>query len=222
MDGVFILGTDTNVGKTAIAAGLLKLIYGTHKVAYWKPVQTNTLVSNDTDEVRILAPLPKENFLEPKYRFAEPLSPRMAARKWGKQIEVEEIAREAETQTKTGTFLLVEGAGGLLLPLNEQHTQADLIKRLKFPVLLVGTDKVGVINQALLTLNACKDEKITVLGMVMTRSNGLFGNSESISHFGKVEILAEFAPTEDVRTLVAQVGANTRLREAFNVSALPH
>lgn len=221
MDGVFVTGIDTGVGKTAICAGLLKLLYGTRKIAYWKPVQTGTIVGDDTAEVKRLTGLGTDAFMEPAYRFPDPLSPHWAAKKWGKTIELDPMVRTFEEKKKTGTFMLVEGAGGLLVPLNGEHLLVDLIQRIKLSILICAEDRVGAINQTLLTLNAARDLKIPILGVILTKSRRNLGNAEAISQFGKVEILAEFDPFDDLRTLVASVGGNQRLRELFNVNVLP-
>lgn len=221
MEGVFIIGVDTGVGKSSVAAGLVKLIYGTRKVCYWKPIQTGTIVSDDTKDLRSVTLLPDECFIEPAYRFAEPLSPYMAAKKWGKRIELEKLVDTYKAQVKAGCFMVLEGAGGLLVPFNEKELQVDFAKRIKAPIIFVTEDRVGAINQSLLALDYARDEGLEVLGVVITRSRRTFGNAESIAHFGKVEILAEFDPTDDIRTLIAQVGANERLRTLLKVAQLP-
>ena len=221
MDGVVIAGIDTGVGKTAICAGLLKMIHGTKKVCYWKPIQTGTIVADDTVEIRGMASLPTECVREPAYRFIEPLSPYMAGKKWGKRVDLDVIEKQFLEQRKEGFFQIIEGAGGLLVPLNESELQVDLLKRFKLPVIYVTEDRVGAINQTLLTLRVAKESKVESLGVIVTRSRRTLGNAESISLFGKCEILAEFDPADDVRTLVAQVGGHTRLRQLFNISQLP-
>ena len=82
--GVFVIGVDTGVGKTTLCAGLLKMLVGSRKVAYWKPVQTGTIVGDDTKDIRKATQLSDDYFVEPAYRFPDPLSPHFAARKWGK------------------------------------------------------------------------------------------------------------------------------------------
>lgn len=222
MDGIFITGTDTGVGKTVVAAGLLKLLLGSKKVVYWKPIQTGTIVGDDTKTVRGLTDLKEEYFIEPTYRFAEPLAPHQAASTWGKKIELDVLQNVFDQAKAAGQFLVVEGAGGLLLPLSDDTLQIDFIKNLKIPLIIVAEDRVGSINHSVLTINAARDAKIPILGMILTRSRKNLGNAESIAKFGKVPVLAEFDATEDSRTLVAQVGANQSLRDLFSVGILPH
>lgn len=221
MDGVFIIGVDTGVGKSSVSAGLVKLLYGSKKVCYWKPIQTGTIVSDDTKDLKSVTSLPDDCFMEPSYRFAEPLSPYMAAKKWGKRVEMDVLVNAFQEAKKKGCFPIIEGAGGLLVPFNDKELQVDFAKKIKLPIIFVTEDRVGAINQALLAIDYARDEGLEILGLVITRSRRTFGNAESIAHFGKIEILAEFDPTDDIRTLIAQVGANERLRTIFKVPQLP-
>lgn len=222
MDGVFITGTDTGVGKTIVASGLLKLLVGTKKAAYWKPVQTGTIMGDDTRTVKSLTDLQEEYFLPPTYRFAEPLSPHHAATKWGKKIELDVLFNAFEEARKSGRFLVIEGAGGILVPLGENVLQIDLIKKLKTPLIIVAEDRVGAINHVMLTAKAARDAHIPLLGVVLTRSRKSLGNAESIARFANIPILAELDSSEDSRTLVAQAGANQVLRDILSVDVLPH
>lgn len=221
MEGIFITGIDTGVGKTVVAAGLLKAVHGHNKAAYWKPVQTGTIVGDDTGDIRAMLEISDDSFIEPVYRFPDPVSPHYAAKKWGKVIEVAEIGKRFDELRAQGRFLIVEGAGGLLVPYSETELQADLISRTKLPLLIVASDRVGAINQCLLTLNACRDHGFRVLGIVMTKSRGNLGNAEAIAHFGKVEILAELPPSENSRSVAAQVSVHPRLRKMLGLPDLP-
>lgn len=221
MSGVFVIGVDTGVGKTIVSAGLMVLLNGTRKLEYWKPVQTGTIVGDDTTEVKNLTSLNAESFAEPVYRFPDPISPHMAAKKWNKEIELKQLTAHLKEREGKGSFLVVEGAGGLLVPFNEKELQIDFIRATGFPVIIVAQDRVGAINQTLLTARVAREEKINILGVILTRSRGQFGNAESIATFGKLEILAEFPPTDDKRSLVGQVGGNERLRALFKVPKLP-
>lgn len=221
MDGVFVTGTDTGVGKTTFCAGLLKLIQGSRKVVYWKPVQTGTIIGDDTNVVKELTQLKNEYFVNPGYRFPDPVSPHMAAKKWGQSVDLNFLSKMFEDSKQNNDFVIVEGAGGLLVPLNDNVLQIDLIKKLGLPLIIVGEDRVGAINQTLLTLNAARAAGIAVLGVVLTKSRKNLGNAEPIAQFGNVDILAEFDPSEDSRTLLAQVGGHEGLRDLFKVKSLP-
>lgn len=219
MNGVFITGTDTGVGKTTICAGLLKLLYGSKDVVYWKPIQTGTIVGDDTREVKLMTGLPESCFAEPAYSFPDPVSPHMAARKWGKQVELDVLCDfYSKNQSR---FQIIEGAGGLLVPFNDTSLQIDFIQRIKLPIIIVGQDRVGAINHTLLTLNAARAAGIEVLGVVLTRFRMTLGNGAVISKFGKVDVLASIAPVDDTRSLVAQVASDSCLRKLFGVAELP-
>lgn len=219
MEGVFITGTDTGVGKTTICAGLLKMIYGSRPVKYWKPVQTGTIVGDDTREVKGITGLADECFAEPSYRFPDPVSPHLAAEKWGKIVQMSKL--KGDFDKFKSNFLVVEGAGGILVPYSESILQIDFTKEIRLPVIIVGQDRVGAINHTLLTLEACRRVGVEILGVILTRFRMTLGNGSIISSFGKTEVLANFAPTDDPKLLVAQVMSNDRLRQLFNVPVLP-
>lgn len=221
MDGIFVTGTDTGVGKTTVCAGLLKLLQGTRDVAYWKPVQTGTIIGDDTNTVRDLTELQDEYFIPPVYRFPDPVSPHAAAQKWGQRVELNVLTDAYVKAKKGGRFIIVEGAGGLLVPFNDEILQIDFISALKLPLLIVSEDRVGAINQSLLTVNAAREAGIEILGIVLTHARKTLGNAAPISQFGKVPVLDEIDPTESARNAVAQVGGSPRLRNLFKVSALP-
>lgn len=221
MKGISVIGTDTGVGKTTICAGILKLLYGSRKIAYWKPIQTGTIVGNDPKEVQELSGLPPDCFLESTYRFPEPLAPHLAAKKWGKTIDLDVMMEVFNKQLKAGTFLIIEGAGGVFTPYNDNALQIDFMKRTGLSTLVIGQDRVGQVNQTLLTLDALKDAKIGVEGIILTKMRGTFGNAETIEHFGKVKVIAQFADSQNKATLVGEVGGNDALRTLFKVPKLP-
>jgi dethiobiotin synthase len=217
MKGIFVIGTDTGVGKTFVCAGLLKMFQGEKKTAYWKPVQTGVIQGDDTAEVKMLTGLDSSSFIEPAYRFPEVLSPYAAAKKRGKKIELEGLNSSLQNKVKEGQFVVVEGAGGVLVPYDISWAQLDLIKASGFPVLIVGKDKVGVINQALLSIQALQKESIPVLGVVLTHSTGTRSNAEVIEEFSEVKVLLEVTAKEDQRLMVAEVERSESLRKALGV-----
>lgn len=221
MENIFVTGSDTNVGKTIISAGLLKLMHGFRKVRYWKPIQTGTIMNDDTNDVRALVEYGPECFMEPVYRFPDPLAPRHAAKKWGKEIDLDLVVKTFQDRSDKDRFTIVEGAGGIEVPLSENETQRVLIKKLGLPILIIAEDRIGAINHTVLTVEAARREGIPIVGVVLTKAKGTYGNADSITHFGKVEILAEFPPYEDSRTVVAQVSCHPRLRQLFGVPPMP-
>ncbi len=221
MNGIFVIGVDTNVGKTTVAAGIVKMLHGSKPVRYWKPVQTGTIVGDDTTDVKAATELPSECFMEPAYRFTDPLSPHYAAKKWNKRIDLDEMAKTALAEMAEGTFLVMEGAGGLLVPYNEKELQIDFLQKVGLPLLIITNDRVGAINQTLLTLHECERQNLKVLGVIVTKARGNLGNAEAITHFGKVDVLAEFPTTEESTALLGKVAANPRLRKIFGLPLLP-
>lgn len=222
MKGLFVIGTDTGVGKTLICAGLLKAMHGSAKVCYWKPVQTGTIIGDDTQEVKeVTAIKDPECFLEPGYRFPDAVSPFYAGEKWGKRVEIDQLMETFKKKSADGTFMIIEGAGGILVPLNEKDLLIDLIQPTGLPLLIVGEDRVGVINQTMLTVRAAKERGIQTAGVILTRSRGGFGNANAINTFAGVQVVAEVPPIQDRHSLVAYVGGHEKVRKLLGVTPLP-
>jgi len=185
---IFITGTDTGVGKTVVSAILTAGLDG----FYWKPIQSGLDEITDTEWVRENTGLPDDHFFSETYRFALPLSPHASARHDGTRIDLE--AFKAPEIPKSGN-LIIEGAGGLMVPLNETHLMTDLIKRLEAQVLLVARSSLGTINHTLLSLEQLRRQGIDVIGVVI---NGPINreNREAIEHYGRIRVLAEIEPIE--------------------------
>ena len=154
--GVFVTGTDTGAGKTLVSAWLA---HG-WRAAYWKPIQSGFPPDDDTVEVGRLAGCP--TFL-PAVRFKAPLSPQEAARKEGKVLAVRDF-----TLPESSLPLVVEGAGGLLVPINDDETMADLIAAFGLPVVIAARGTLGTVNHTLLTLEALRARSLPVLGIVFS------------------------------------------------------
>lgn len=183
----FITGTDTGVGKTVVSAILAKGL----GAAYWKPVQSGLDGETDTETVQSLTALPENHFFPEAYRLRNPLSPHLAAKEDGLHISLETMG--LPKGLSPFPHLIVEGAGGLMVPLNERHFMIDLMERLHLPVILVARSGLGTINHTLLSLEMVQRHGLHVWGVVM---NGPLnpGNREAITHFGKTEVLAEIEP----------------------------
>ncbi|WP_188261169.1 dethiobiotin synthase [Azospirillum tabaci] len=180
--GVFVTGTDTGVGKTLVSACLARA----WSAAYWKPLQTGLKdEAGDTPTVAALAALPAERVHPPAYALAEPLSPHAAA-------ELEGVAIDASALglPDTDRPLVVEGAGGLLVPMTEDVFIVDLIARFGLPVVLVARSTLGTINHTLLSLEALRARGLAVAGVVLNGPPNP-GNRAAIERFGKVRVLAE-------------------------------
>ena len=161
MSPLFITGTGTDVGKTLVAAIVTEALHAD----YWKPVQAG--YADGTDSLRIRQMISnKTTKIHPElYRLKMPASPHIAAPAENKRISISEIiAHLPETKNQ----LIIEGAGGLMVPLNEKELILTLIKKLKARVVIVSKNELGSINHSLLTAAVLKKEKIDVAGWIFT------------------------------------------------------
>lgn len=154
---IFVTGIGTGVGKT-VAAAIITEALGAD---YWKPVQSGFEEGTDCNTVQSLISNQQTQFHPEVYKLALPASPHIAAREEGVQININEIIAQ---QPQTANHLVVEGAGGLLVPINEQQFIADMILALDAQVILVSRNYLGSINHSLLTAEACQQRNIPVLG----------------------------------------------------------
>ena len=176
---VFVSGTDTGVGKTVVAA-MLAQAWGAH---YWKPVQAGTEEPTDAETVARIAAIPAERILPERYRLAAPRSPDQAAALEGVAIELGDF----EPPQASGA-LVVEGAGGVLVPLNSRHLMIDLIERLALPVVVAARSGLGTINHTLLTLHALAARDLAVAGVVMIGPEHP-ENRAAIERWGRVPVI---------------------------------
>ena len=153
---IVVTGTDTGIGKTVFAAGLAGLI-GAH---YWKPVQAGTEPEGDSETVARLSGLPRKSVLPEAYRLKMPAPPHLAAREEGLVIDPARLA----LPTVEGP-LIVEGAGGVLVPLSENLLMADLFASWNAPAIVCARTGLGTINHSLLTVRALQAAGVQVLGV---------------------------------------------------------
>jgi len=152
-----VSGTDTGIGKTA-AAALLTLGLDAQ---YWKPIQSGTEDGTDTATVKALTGLPDDRFLTEAYVLTEPLSPHRSAELDGVTIEIDGLALPAIDGP-----LIVEGAGGLMVPVTRQLLQIDLFKHWGAPVVLCARTGLGTINHTLLSVEALRNRNMTLHGIL--------------------------------------------------------
>lgn len=179
---LFVTGTDTDVGKTVVSAAL------THglKAVYWKPIQTG-----EVSDAEWVGKMTGRVCLPEVYRLKAPLSPHAAAELEGVSITLKGI------QLPSARPLVVEGAGGVMVPLNERELMRDLIKQLALPALIVARSTLGTINHTLMTLLALREYQIPILGVVMNGPKNR-GNREAIEYYGKVKVIGEVEPMEKI------------------------
>lgn len=153
----FVTGIGTEIGKTIVSAILTEYL----QADYWKPVQSGDLHWSDTMKVQALVSNHRSVFHPERHRLQAPLSPHASAALDGVQIELTDF-----NLPQTSNHLIVEGAGGLIVPLNEQDVMLDLIEQLQIPVILVSRNYLGSINHTMLSLEALAHRQITVAGIV--------------------------------------------------------
>lgn len=189
--GIFVTGTDTNVGKTVLSAAVMIRCRGIVPLRYWKPVQTGTLQDDDTAEVQRLAGLSTEDILTDGYRFPDPVSPHLAAERADIPINVHRLGRMlAEGTQNEETRWIVEGAGGLLVPLNLANTIGEFIVSLHLPAIIAARSGLGTINHTLLTIEALRRREVPVAGVVLIGEPNE-DNARTIGHMGQVPILGQ-------------------------------
>lgn len=177
----FITGTDTNVGKTLVSA----LLCAALDAIYWKPIQTGTREGTDTATVTRLAELPCERTIPEIYRFAPPVSPHLAARRAGVRIELKKIRMPRIAAAEN---LIVEGAGGALVPINSSQLMTHLMKHLRLPILLVSRTSLGTINHTLLSVAALRAARLDLRGVVMSGAPNA-ENRKAIERYGNVQVI---------------------------------
>jgi dethiobiotin synthetase len=199
MKRLLVTGTDTGVGKTVVSA----LLCAALDAMYWKPVQTGSREGTDRETVRRLAALAPGDEIPETYLLPEPVSPHLAAKWNGVHIRLEAIRKPSIPETK---WLIVEGAGGVLVPLNDTDFMVDLMKFLAFPVVLVTRTSLGTINHTLLSLEALRRRSIAVAGIVLNGGENR-DNREALERYGRVPILGWVPPLPEI--------SREKLRQVF-------
>lgn len=176
MSGLFIAGTDTGVGKTLVASVLIQRgVAAGKRVAAMKPVSAGCVqtpegwLNDDVAQLRAASNVALPLALMNPYAFESPIAPHIAAQQAGIEIDlarIESAYREIESQSDE---VIVEGVGGLLVPLNANQTAADIVLRLNLPVILVVGMRLGCLNHALLTVEAMQQRGLTLAGWIANR-----------------------------------------------------
>jgi len=159
MTPIFVTGIGTGVGKTMVSAILARAL----EADYWKPVQAGFADGTDSEWVATRLAGTSCTIHPEVYRLAMPASPHIAARAEGITIDIKKICDQIPIKNPN---LLIEGAGGLLVPLNEHEFVADLIKALNAKVILISRNYLGSINHSLLTARVCREWQIPVIGWI--------------------------------------------------------
>jgi dethiobiotin synthetase len=153
---IVVAGTDTGIGKTVFAAGLADLLHA----SYWKPIQSGLVGETDSQTVARLGGLPENRILPERYRLKTPVSPHQAAAIDGVRIDA-----AALNVPETTARLVIEGSGGLLVPLDRSTLYIDVFARWSLPVVLCTRTALGTINHSLLSIEALRHRNIALLGI---------------------------------------------------------
>lgn len=205
-----VTGTDTGIGKTVFSAALTNALGG----YYWKPVQSGLDEETDSQTVMRLGAVPASRVLPEAYRLKTPASPHLAAR-----LDRISIDPELLTPPETDAPLVIEGAGGLLVPLNDRLLFADMFARWQIPVILCTRTALGTINHTLLSLEALRNRHIPVFGIVFIGDENV-ETQRIIAAFGGVRSLGRLPqlPAVTPRGLARAFAENfdiTRFKDGF-------
>ena len=196
MQRFFITGTDTNVGKTLVSA--------------WFCLNTGYGYFKGTDSY-FVSKITKSKIYKESYLFKEPISPHLAACHENIVIDITKI-RLPQVQC-----LFVEGAGGLLVPINDKYYMIDLIKQLNIPTILVCHSKLGTINHTLLSLEALRYRSINVCGVIISGEKNQ-ETCDTIERYGQVEILGHLPFLKKInRDVLEKVTLSNKLKKIFEL-----
>ena len=182
---IIICGTDTDIGKTLISSFFVKGLNS----FYWKPIQSGIESQTDSQTVKTLAQVSKDKIIKEAYAFTKPLSPH-----WAAEIDQQTINFEKLRLPKVQGSLIVETAGGLMVPITRNFLQIHQIKQWNLPVILVCKSSLGTLNHTLLSIEALKRRNIEILVLVVNGEKHL-DNPKTLVDFSGIPLIAEFPLT---------------------------
>jgi len=185
---LFVTGTDTGVGKTVLSA----LLVASLNRRYWKPIQTGASEGTDRAAVVNWAGVTIEHTHPEAFLFDPPVSPHLAAEQQGKRIDLDAIRRPADSHP-----IVIEGAGGVLVPINEDALMIDLIRRLQAAVVIAARSTLGTINHTLLTVEAARNANLPLIGVVMVGRENV-DNRKAIERYGQVPVVGAIPWLESI------------------------
>lgn len=205
MKKYFVTAISTDSGKTLVSALLTELLHAD----YWKPIQSGNAQA-DKETVRKLISNPESFIHDEAYSFEAPVSPHLAAQLENVQLSIDAI----ECPKTSNTKMIIEGAGGVLVPINSKHTILDLILKLDVEVIVVSNHYLGSINHTLLTINALKQFGVKIKGIVF---NGKSNHSSELIIEQMTGVPVLFTVNE-----LKEVDAISIAKEAERLNALTH
>lgn len=176
---LFITGSDTGVGKTVLSALLVAAL----NRKYWKPIQTGARDGTDREAVIKWSGVARSRTLQEVYLFDPPVSPHLAAEEKGIVIDLRRIRRPESAEP-----LIIEGAGGVFAPINDDQFMVDVMRKLKAPVVVAVRTAVGTINHTLLTVQAIRSTKLDLRGVVMIGKENR-DNRRAIERYAKAPVI---------------------------------
>ncbi|MBR1734796.1 MAG: dethiobiotin synthase [Alphaproteobacteria bacterium] len=197
---VFVTGTDTDAGKTTVSAWICSKI----KTKYWKLIQTGS--DSDASSVKNFAP--NTEIIPEIYKLKAPLSAYDAAK-------IENIAIDTEKFRTDNDKIVIEGAGGLFVPIGDSFLMIDAIKSTNSAALLVTRSKLGMINHLLLSISALKNQKIPIVGIIVC-GNIEENIKQTIEHFSGEKILTVLHESENLAQLFANTSVPSKISEILS------
>lgn len=216
--GLFVTGTDTGVGKTVVAGAIANWFRRRgRRVAVLKPVATGCvhrregLVSEDAEFLAVCADARHPLDLICPQCYAEPLAPAVAAQRAHRPVDWEAVQRSIDLMSGDSDVIIVEGVGGIMVPMDAKHTLLDVARWLALPTLVVARAGLGTINHTLLTIGALRSADVTVAGVAINRyaadAAGIVeeSNPRMIEKWGRVPILS-IVPDEPIQLPILPPG----------------
>ncbi len=203
---LFITGTDTGVGKTFFSVSLINALKekGISAVGY-KPIETGC--SPECQDAKALGKA-SGLYLPPFYSFKTPVAPSVASELEGAPLNVSALKSEITFLQKRYSPLIIEGAGGIMVPITWEYTYLDLVKELSLPVIVVALNKLGVINHTLLTVKACLSEGVKVVSVVLNsfkaEDESFYTNLSSLRKLLSLPVIS-FSSPSDAKTVIPYV-----------------
>ncbi|HWD24583.1 MAG TPA: dethiobiotin synthase [Acidimicrobiales bacterium] len=197
MTDCFVVGTDTGVGKTVISAGIVACLRGRgFDVGIAKPVQSGAVTHDPDGDAWVLSTLsgvrdPLDSITP--FAFPAPLAPLIAARLSGVDVALDDVVLALDHLRARHTALVIEGAGGLHVPVGESWTIADLVCAVRSPVVIVARASLGTVNHTVLTIEALRARGVDVVGVVLNgvRDDSSATNASLIERIGDVRVIGE-------------------------------
>jgi len=201
-----VTGTDTGIGKTTVAAMLVLAL----DAVYWKPIQSGTEEGTDRQRVQALTQLPDDRLLPERYVLSQPLSPHRAAELDGIEIKAKALVLPAFDRT-----LVIEGAGGLMVPVTRDKLQIEVFADWSLPIILCARTALGTINHTLLSIEALRGRHMRLHGLIFVGDDNP-DNMRTIADFSGARILGHVPRLDRIgRAALLDVFARGFRREDF-------